>query len=181
MMTVRQMIGWAMIAALGAATSAAAFEHARAGRLADRVARFEACEAAVAGKPKARPAAEVCSKAVASADADADRERACTAALTARPENSFAVRMVCASAVKTVVAQRDAATGERESARAELTTLRASQTAAIRRAQADATIQAERKIRAAQAVERAPRNAAGHVVCDAACLRQRTGGEARAH
>lgn len=134
------------------------------------------CEAAIApGARLGEDPRKLCPPVIADRWARAVQADTCDAALNARPENRYGVANNCSPAVKTLQARRDAALGERDSARAELTTLRTSQAAAIRRAQADAQIQAERKIRAAQAVERAPRNAAGLVVCDAACLRERTG------
>lgn len=172
-MSLRQILGWSMIAALGLTFAAAAFEHGRAGRLAARVERFEACEAAVTGKAKARPAAEVCSKAIAAADADADRERACSAALMAG--NTVAVRMVCGPATKTLFAQRDTARGEVTNLRTELATTIAGQAAALRRAEQAGRTQAERKARRDAAVQAAPRDADGLVVCDDGCLRDRFG------
>lgn len=145
-------------------------------RQAKAIAAQKACAAAI--EPDARLGADprkLCPPVIAGRWARAVQAETCDAALSARPENRYGVANNCSGPVKVLQARRDAAVGERDSARSELTTLRSSQAAAIRRAQADAQTQAERKFRAAQAVERAPRTAAGLVVCDAACLRQRTG------
>lgn len=150
-------------------------------RQAKAIGDHKTCLAAMG--PGARLGADprkLCPPIVANRWARAVQAETCDAALIMRPENRYGVANNCSTPVKTLQAQRDAAVGERDTARGELTTLRSSQAAAIRRAQADAQSQAERKFRAALAVERAPRNAAGLVVCDAACLRQRTGGPGRA-
>lgn len=162
-----------LIGALSAAALVGAFalQTRRADGLARQVARFEACEAAVVGKPKARPAAEVCSKAIAAADADADRERACSAALAA--ENTFAIRMVCGTATKALFAQREAARGELSGVKAELANEQAGREGDLRRAQTAGKAEAERKARRDAAVQAAPRDAAGLVVCDDECLRSR--------
>lgn len=172
-MSIRAMMGWGMIAALAALSVGLAIQTARATSLGKKVDRFEACEAAVAGKPKARPAAEVCSKIIAAADADADRERACSAALVA--DNTFAIRMTCGTPTKTLFAQRDAARGEVANLRAELKTTIDGQAGALRRAEAAGRTQAERKAKRDAAVQAAPRDADGLVVCDDGCLRDRFG------
>lgn len=118
---------------------------------------------------------KLCDPAIASAQYAALASAVCDEALDARPENTAALRQVCTSAVKTVVAERDVAQAERDGAQRDLETTRAGQAAAITRAEARIRTQAQRKIDAAQVVATAPRDAAGLVVCDAVCLRRRAG------
>lgn len=141
----------------------------------EMLAAHARCEAAI--KPDARLGADprkLCSPIVAERWARAVQAETCDVALSARPENRYGVASNCSTPVKTLQAQRDAAVGERDSARLETATLRSGQAAAIRRAESDARTQAERKARAAAIVQSAPRNAAGLVVCDADCLRGRS-------
>ena len=167
------VLGWLIMAALAGCIATIAFQTGHIARLATRVDRFEACEAAVAGKAKARPVGEVCSKVIAAAGIDADRERACSAALAG--DNTFTVRMVCGSPTKTLYAQREAAQGEATNLRDQLATTVAGQAAALRRAEEAGRTQELRKAKRDAAVQAAPRDADGLVVCDDGCLRDRFG------
>ena len=174
-MTPRAILGWGGFALVATLCATCAILSANASRQAAVIARYEACEAAVQGKPKAKPAALVCSAAIATADLDADRERACSAALGAKPENTFAIRMTCGLPTKAVVAQRDAAAARVANLEGELKTERGGQAAALRRAQLAGQTQAERKAKRDAAVQAAPRDADGLAVCDDRCLRDRWG------
>lgn len=118
---------------------------------------------------------KACDPAIASAQFAALSSAVCDQALSAKSENTAALRQVCSTAVKTVVAQRNVAIGERDAALGDLKTTRAGQAAAITRAEARIRTEAQRKIDAAQVVATAPRDADGLVVCDAVCLRRRAG------
>ena len=134
------------------------------------------CLAAI--RPDAKLGADprkLCDPITAARWARAVQAETCDLAFSARPENRYGVANNCSTAVKRVQAQRDAVSTELHGLVTELATVRSNQTAAIRRAEADARTQAERKLRAQAAVDRAPRTADGRVHCDARCLRDRQG------
>jgi len=170
-----------LVGALSAASLIGAFalEKRRADRLQGRADAFEACEAAVAGKPKARPAAEVCSREIAAADAVADRARACDAAL-ARGD-LYGVQHSCSTPVKRLDAQLTSAGVEITGLQAELKQQREGQAAALRDAERRGQIASERKARRDAAVQAAPRDGDGLRVYDAGsvCARWGCPGDAR--
>lgn len=128
--------------------------------------------------PKARPdqdPAKLCAPAIASAWSTAARANACDTALTAKPEGLFGIKASCSLPVKTVLAERDAARTNLTNVQAALDEERASQGAALRRAEAAGKAQAERTARAEAARAAAPRDPDGLSVCDAGCLRARAG------
>lgn len=133
------------------------------------------CLAAVSpGAKAAADPAKACPAAIAADHLVAVQARACDAALDARPENLFGVGTRCTAPVKRVWAERNVARDEAARLTATLHQERLGRDAAIDRAAASATLQAERKARAAAAVQAAPRDAAGLVVCGAQCLRDRS-------
>lgn len=137
-------------------------------------ATLQACVAAVA--PGARIDADPrrdCPDVIAADHLVAVRARACDAALSARPENTYGAAAACSLPVKTVQAERDIARREAVRLTTELSNERLGQDAAIARASASAATLAERKARAVAAVQAAPRDGDGLVVCDADCLRAR--------
>lgn len=114
-----------------------------------------------------------CPPPIAAAQISALRSADCDAALSARPENLYAVKSSCSLPVKILQAQRDAALGEAGRLTATLNSERLDRDGAIARASTAATTQAERKARADAALKAAPRDGAGLVVCDARCVRDR--------
>lgn len=170
-----------LVGALSAAALVGAFtlQKARGDRLQARVERFEACEAAVAGKPKARPAATVCSREIAAADQIADRARACDAALSAG--DLYGLAHSCSAPVKRLDAQLTVARVEIIGLQAELEQQRRGQAAALRDAERRGQIASERKARRDAAVQAAPRDGDGLRVYDAGsvCARWGCPGDAR--
>lgn len=135
------------------------------------------CVAAVAiDAPFAADPGKACPGPIAAAALAANRARACDAAFTAHPENTYGVAASCSTPVKTVQAERDVARAEAADLTAALNQERLGQDAAIARATAAASAQAERKARAAAALQAAPRDGDGLLVCDAGCLRARWAG-----
>lgn len=160
--------------ALAGLVTFAGVEHGQAVKFRKLDADHRACVAALL-PGNIIDAGRLCDPAISNDHAAAVMAKTCDQALSARPENLAAARMVCSTAVKTLVTQRDAAIGERDSALGDLKTTRAGQAAAITRAEARIRTEAQRKIDAAQVVAAAPRDAAGLVVCNAVCLRERAG------
>ncbi|MCY1648165.1 hypothetical protein OVA11_14165 [Caulobacter sp. SL161] len=136
-------------------------------------ATLRACVRALGSEGSPERVAKACPAAIADAHLVAARASACDAALSARPENSYAVAAACSAPVKTVQAERDIARREAARLTSDLTNERLGQDAAIARASASAATLAERKARAVAAVQAAPRDGDGLVVCDADCLRAR--------
>lgn len=105
----------------------------------------------------------------------ADRQaRACEAALLPqlRPETRFAAAQACGSGVKRLIAQGDAAAGERDRNAAMLADTRAATVRAVDRAETRSTRQQQRTDHATQTIRAAPRDAGGRIACDADCLRR---------
>lgn len=121
---------------------------------------------------------KLCDQVIAADHGVAARARICDGSLAAKPENTFGLQQACSLPVKAVVAQRDAARGERDDATSTLVRERSGHQAALRRAQTAATTQAQRKARADAVIQAAPRDADGLSVCDADCMRARWGSEA---
>jgi hypothetical protein len=171
--------GIALAMVVGGFVLWAQHEHARANKEAGIVALWARCdqEASSAALSGAVPSdlQTNCSKTIAMAVAKAAMARAYDDALSARPENSYGAGASCSTAVKTVQAARDGALGERDKLAAELQRTRDQRDADIGRAEARASLQAERKANAEAAVARAPRDSDGSVVCGADCLRDRWG------
>lgn len=167
------VLGAAALAALALAGSVALNV-----RQAGTIEAHRTCVASI--EPGAKLGADprkLCDPIIADRWAVAVRALTCDEALSAKPaENTYGIGNNCSAAVKRVHAERNTARTERDTAQGELSRTKADQAAAIRRAEADAVKQAERKSRAAAAVQSAPRNPAGLVVCDAGCLRARRAG-----
>lgn len=167
------MTYWKILGAALAGLSLLAAIHTVAGWR-DAAATLKACVKAVAiDAPPASDPGKACPGAIAAAALAANRARACDAAFSARPENTYGVAASCSSPVQRVQAERDIAQGEAKRLTQALTEERLGQDAAIARAAAAATTQAERKARASAALQAAPRDGDGLVVCDAQCMRQR--------
>lgn len=142
-----------------------------------KVRKHESCVADVAaGHAGALAAAQICPPAISKVNAVALAAAACDLALSARPENAYGVGAYCSTPIKTVQAERDVARREAARLTNDLTNERMGRDAAIARAQVAATTQAERKARAAAAVQAAPRDGSGLIRCDAECVRQRWAG-----
>lgn len=173
---------WALVA-FGAAMiiqlTALGFQTSRANRLQAKVAGYVACEAAVTGKPKAKPVTEVCSPAIASADQVADRARACDAAIGA--SDLYGLEHSCSTPVKALDARLAAAMADAKGLRDELTLQRKGQAAALREAELRGQLASERKARRDAAVQAAPRDGDGLRVYDAGsvCARWGCPGDAR--
>lgn len=136
--------------------------------------QHRACVMAI--KPNARLGADprkLCDPAIAERWARAVQAETCDTALSAKPANAYGIGNNCSTPVKTLHAQYGVVAEELAGAVQALKDQKGDQVAAIRRAEADARVQAERKSRAAAAVQSAPRNADGLVICDARCLRAR--------
>lgn len=132
------------------------------------IAGHEACVAAVAGFDPVISAAR-CPAAVAAVHARAVRSERCDAALEAG--DRFAVDAACSTPVKTVVAERAAAVGERDNLQTLLARVRSDQAAAIARAEVRGRTQAQRTQSVQTRLDAAPRTDGGLGRCDADCLR----------
>ena len=98
----------------------------------------------------------------------------CDSALDEPETSAFAIRQSCSTPVKRVIAERDAHLAELTSTRAALDQAQASQTDAVRRAEARGAAQATRKDRSDAAIEAAPGTGDSNGDrrhCDAQCLR----------
>lgn len=136
--------------------------------------QHRACVQAI--KPDARLGADprkLCDPVIAARWARAVQAETCDASLSAKPANLYGIGNNCSTPVKTLHAQYGVVADELGAAVQALKDQKGDQVAAIRRAEADARVQFERKSRAAAAVQSAPRNADGLVICDARCLRAR--------
>lgn len=139
-----------------------------------KVKAFQQCTAEVgAGSVGLLASAKICPPAIAQVHTVAVHAQACEAALSAKPENTYGVGAYCSTPVKTLQAERDVARSEARRLTADLQNERLGRDDAISRATVAATTQAERKARAAAAVQAAPRDGDGLVVCDAKCVRAR--------
>ena len=78
----------------------------------------------------------------------------------------------CLAGVKRLVAEADAAAANASELLRQLDEANRTQIAAVTRAETRATRHEERDNHARQAISAAPRDAAGSIHCDAACLRQ---------
>jgi len=96
---------------------------------------------------------------------------ACDQGLGAGDRGAFAVQQACSGSVKRLVADRDAARGDVAGAQTEIDQLKSNQSAAVARAEARGAAQLQRNAHASDLLSQAPRDAGGHVVCDADCLR----------
>lgn len=133
------------------------------------IAGHEAC-GDVLGGSDLTASAERCPKRTALVHRRAVQAAVCDQALIAG--DAFVIRSSCPTSVKTVLAQRDAAQGERDASNAVIARLRADQTAAIARAEARGFNQARRISSAQTDLAAAPRTDSGLGRCDAECLRR---------
>ena len=169
------MTYWKILGAALAGLALLAAIHAVAGWRED-AAVLKACVAAVGpDAPVGVDPGKACPAPIAADHLAANRARSCDAAFEARPENAYGVAASCSAPVKRVQAERDVARREAKAAIDNLNQERLGQDAAIARASASATALAERKARAAAALNAAPRDGDGLVVCDAQCVRERWG------
>ncbi|MEQ1499160.1 MAG: hypothetical protein ABL914_10900 [Novosphingobium sp.] len=115
-----------------------------------------------------------CLSQVASEIREARKARLCERSMlpSLLPENRFAMQQSCGAGVKRLVAVADGAVAERGSLSAQLSDARAASAAAVIRAEVRAIRQEQRTDHGKQAIQAAPRNAAGSVRCDAECLRR---------
>ncbi len=145
-------------------------KHQEEGRLRKTIAGHEACLRDAGGTDVAATVRS-CPAPVAVQHRIARAAVRCDAALLSA--DLFAVEAACSTEVKTLLAERQAESRRADSLDEALKTTRADQAAAISRAETRARTQAERTARGQAAVSAAPRDAAGLVVCDAGCLRDR--------
>jgi hypothetical protein len=162
-----------IVGALALALAALATTHKVVGWYTEATAARDCLAAVSLGAKAAADPAKACPAAIAADHLVAVQARACDEALDARPENAFGVGARCTAPVKRIWAERNVARDEAARLSDTLNQERLGRDAAIDRAAASATLQAERKARAAAAVQAAPRDAAGLVVCGAQCLRDR--------
>jgi hypothetical protein len=142
-------------------------------RLRAVIAGHDACAAAVANDGLDVSASR-CPPAVAAAHRDQLRARTCDAALAGG--ETFGMRSACSTPVKTVVAERDAARGERDRALTEIDRLRKDQSAAVARAEARGRAEAVRTHDLETRLEGpSPLPDSGLARCDAECLRRLAG------
>jgi hypothetical protein len=156
------------------AGSLAAVADARADKWEAAERKSQACFKAARQKTMAgADPSKLCPEHVAVHWAVSLRAQACDQALDPKAENLFGIKTACSTPVKTLWAARDVAQANLRHTRAELKTERDGRKAAIARAAADATTQAQRKTRRVEIDQAAPRDPAGRVVCDADCVRKR--------
>jgi len=98
-----------------------------------------------------------------------EKARACDVALTGN--KAFELAMACTPAVKTVVAQRNAAREDTTNLKTELQRVRNGRDAAIARAEARATTQAKRTLNVQTVLDAAPRGGDGLVELSGDSLR----------
>ncbi len=173
-MTLRGYLGLAILATSALLAAGLAYQSGQASKYRKLDEAHRACVASIG--PKARADADpskLCPGVVAVHWAVSVRSQACDQALAAKPENAFGIKASCSTTVKAVWAARSAAQTNLTNTQAELAEERAGRKAALARAAADATAQAERKTRRASIDQTAPRDPDGRVVCDAQCLRDR--------
>lgn len=162
-----QVAGLLMIALLSAAVVA---KHREEGRLRTEIAAQASCLRDAGGTDPAA-SARSCPAPVAAQHRIARASARCDQALLAA--DLFAVDAACSTEVKTLLAERQAESRRADSLADALGGARRDQAAAVTRAETRARTQAERNARGQAAVSAAPRDAAGLVVCDAGCLRDR--------
>lgn len=136
---------------------------------------FVDCDAAVTNSDLTASAAR-CSDAVAAVHLTARRAERCDRALTA--VDGFSIDAACSVPVKTMVAERDARTRERDGLQTALNDTRRGQAAAIASAEARGRTQTQRTDRVQADLSAAPRSDAGLGRCDAECLRRLGGAPA---
>lgn len=95
----------------------------------------------------------------------------CDKGLGAGDGGAFTVQQACSAPVKRLVADRDAARASEVSAERLADQLNTNQSAAVARAEARSAAQTQRNAHASDVLSQAPRDAGGHVLCDADCLR----------
>ncbi|MDP2214989.1 hypothetical protein [Phenylobacterium sp.] len=144
-------------------------QHVRSERLADcqaiasgELARTagERCPAAVLAQLEAGRAAQACDQAL--------QQSATSPALWGAPPS-------CSAKVRDLAVRHNAARSALADRERELDQLRSGQLAAIARAEARGASQARRTANANAAIEAAPRDPAGLIVCDDLCLRRLAG------
>lgn len=165
-----KLIGGAITAALMVVLAGwIQHQHVRSERLTDCQAiaagelgrtKGERCPAPVADQLRAAQAAAVCDQALTVI--------AGSAALWGAPPS-------CSAKVRDLAARHNVARDALADRERELNQLRSGQVAAIARAEARGATQARRTAHANAAIEAAPRNPAGLIVCDDLCLRRLAG------
>lgn len=137
-------------------------------RLKADAASLAAC-VRLAGAPARAEAG--CPVAVADALVRAGEAQACDRGLQGGAGGAFAVAQTCSAPVKRLVAELGARAAEVADRDRTLNELKADQSAAVDRAEARGLAQGRRDAHAAQVLDRAPRDSAGRVRCNAECLR----------
>lgn len=173
-MKVSEFIGWTAAGAAGLGAVALVLVGQQAIHYRQLDSEHRACVAALQPNNIIDPG-RLCDPAISNDHAAAVMAKTCDQALDAIPENTGALRLVCSTSVKTLAAERDVARTERDGLQRDITTLKAGQAEAIRRAEARVQTEAQRKANAVAALASAPRDADGLVVCAADCLRRRAG------
>jgi hypothetical protein len=155
------------LAALAAMTD---WRHARDAREQLRICTMAAGDI---GKP-----VDACPRELKAAVVARRQAAACEAALTS--DDLWTISTACGAQVRDRVARQRVAEANLADARAQLAQAEQRALAAVSRAEARARTSAERKSRATAAISAAPRDAGGLLSCDADCLRNLSGGSARA-
>ncbi|MDH7971760.1 hypothetical protein QH494_06150 [Sphingomonas sp. AR_OL41] len=135
-------------------------------KLAGEVKQHKACLVAIA-KPEL-PLSPACEPSIADNVASARQAAGCDGALTAK--NIVAIRALCPTSVKTIVADRDAQAGNLVDANQQLDGAKQRLIDAVSRAEARAAGTAKRKASNDRTIQTAPRTADGSMRCDAQCL-----------
>lgn len=133
------------------------------------ISGHEACATAVADSDLTASAAR-CSDVVAAVHRRAVQAAVCDQAVASG--DLFVIRTACPTSIKTLLAQRDAATAERANLSDQLARTRADQAAAIARAETRGRTQTQRIQSVQTHLDAAPRADSGLGRCDADCLRQ---------
>jgi hypothetical protein len=153
---------------LGGLVGTIVLKNAEEAGLRKTIAGWDACAAEVETGRRVGDAS-ACPAPIAFADLTARRTARCDTGLGRA--DAFAVDAACSAPVKTVVAERDARTRERDGLQLQLTDLRQRQAAAISAAEARGRNQTQRTERVETDLSAAPRTDAGLGRCDAECLR----------
>lgn len=130
----------------------------------------QACMAAIAGKPWAKPFDVACEPAMAVAAERAAASAACDHALTTG--DAFAASQACTGPTKRVIADRDSQASEAANLRGQLDRATVDRDAAVTRAAARAKASVQGSVHAQAILAAAPVGGDGLSVCDADCLRQ---------
>jgi len=133
-------------------------------------ASLAACSA-VAGGTATGSIQALCPAGISASVVDGLKSRACNDGLGLGEAGAFAVRSACSTDVKRVVASVDALTAEVSNRDGVISQLKSDRNRDVAKAEARGAAQAKVYANANKAIETAPRDPGGGIVCDADCLR----------